>query len=272
MRILTLAMMLSALAACCCTARGADSGWTSIATHGCTIEARAYIDRGRVLYDVDMPSPVVDGHPCDFTPAWQPDWSPEPFATGIRRKVAPVTDISAKTLAIPIALHEYETYDELLRFPGFDIAPDPKVSVNINRQLYNSNSHLFEINGPLFDGSVKQRRVVDPRVLAKAPNVTQTTPSGISVTVVPDGKPLGCYDGPGDQLYIRLSVRPNTRESILPNSPLYQAYKLPVTIGIIERSPGGIRYSQENDLCSGTALQAMTPLRRQGSACLLSNR
>jgi len=71
------------------------------------------------------------------------------------------------------------------------------------------------------------------------------------VTVVPDGKRLGTYNGPPDVLFIRLSVTPNTKESILPDSPLYKTYKLPVTIGFTEIFPYVMRSESASNVDGG---------------------
>lgn len=186
-----------------------------IVKDGLTLQARAYIDltyakRESSRYDVVLAKSPKDGHKWDFTF----DNDPNYHYTGLTGNIArvPYKDkAKQKTTTVKLTLHQYETLDERITFKDLNLMPRPP------------------------------RNEMPSRLLSLKESVTQTTPSGIFITIpaqqyksiyeaLADANGAFIFNGNANAIFFDVQTSPNQREVVLPKSPLYQQYKKPVTI------------------------------------------
>ena len=177
-----------------------------------TLRARAYVDQNyrkseSSRYDMEIVRPSSTDS-WDFTFENNPDR----HHTNITGNISRVSyTAQQKTTSVKLTLHQYQTIEERVTFRNLDLMPaSPKNSMP---------SRLLSVEEP----------------------ITQTTPSGIHITIpaqrynsifkaLANDKGVTTIHGNMSAIFFDVRTSPDKREVVLPQSPLYQKHKKPVTI------------------------------------------
>ncbi len=209
----------------------AQGGVKYFTKDGCVLRARAYVDArlpksnyahksnyGCTLEIVRVPR---NSEFWDFVL----DSDPYDHCTTINGSINPTTVRGDRQATIGATLYHYDTVEERVTFHNLDLGP-------LAFNLFGTPS--FKIYGDPAADTVN-RHAATPRYLVLKQPMTETTPSGISITLPAQGeetleKVFSNFNGNAGALFIQINVSPSQREAVLPQSPLFQKHGKPVTI------------------------------------------
>lgn len=174
---------------------------------GCILQARAYLNpaygnRESSRYDLSIVGRPKDSYQWDFTLNKNPEYHYTNLTGGIS-----ALPYRAKTqTTVSAMLHQFDIYEERVTFKNLDLEPL----------------------------SAKNKSQFTPRYLSLKEPLTQTTASGISITLpaqefTPQEAPM-LLNGNPNALFIQIQTSPDQHEVVLPASPLFQKHGKPVRI------------------------------------------
>ena len=206
---------------------GAQTDKTSnkfVVEGGCVLQARAYINRAyqpreSSRYDLAIVSTPKDSYQWDFTVGKNPIYQCTDLNGGISSTpyaVATQTTVSA-------TLHQFDIHEERVTFKNLDLEPLP----------------------------ANNKSQITPRYLSLKEPMTQTTPSGITITIPVQKwtlqQALLNLNGNPNALFLQIQTVPDQREVYLPASPLCQKHGKPVRIKLECPKPNYMVWSEADN-------------------------
>lgn len=187
-----------------------DGSMKYVTKDGCVLQARAYINKAYQpkewsRYDFDIVHAPKNSYFWDFTA----DDDPSYHLTSVDGDISPVRYGSSRQATLHVTLHQYDTYEEQVTFHNLDLG--------------------MSSSDPIL-------KTLPSRYLVLKKPVTETTPSGITITLPAQGQETlekvftGAFEGNAEALFIQIRTSPNQREAVLPLSPLFQKHGKPVII------------------------------------------
>ena len=191
---------------------------------GCVLQARAYINRAyqpreSSRYDLAIVRTPKDSYQWDFTLNKNPEYHYTNLNGGISAK-----PYAAETqTTISAMLHQFDIHEERVTFRNLDL--EPLAAANKSQ--------------------------ITPRYLALDKPLTETTPSGISITLPAQKwtlqQNLMLLNGNPNALFINIQTSPDQREVYLPASPLCHKHGKPVRIKLESPPPNFMVWSQADN-------------------------
>ena len=191
---------------------------------GCTLQARAYLNpayapRESSRYDLAIVSTPENSYQWDFTVGENPSYRCTSLNGGISAK--PYAGATQTTISA--MLHQFDIHEERVTFKNLDLEP-----------LSADNKSQFT-----------------PRYLSLKEPMTQTTPSGISLTIPAQKwtlqEALTLLNGNPNALFLQIQTSPAQREVYLPASPLCQKHGKPVRIKLECPKPNYMVWSEADN-------------------------
>jgi hypothetical protein len=206
----------------------AQGPYTASVWSGCGVEARAYVkpgDGNTSRFDIRLTSAPGSTDKWDFTVDSDGIVNPN-HGTQISNDTCQIPYGNQKTATIKATLWKYETLEEPVTFRDLDLEP-------------------------LADDA-ETKAGFTPRFLSLKSPITETTPSGIQITLpaqnvqhFSDMFPV--FDGNPNALFIRVQTTPDRLDSVVPLSPLYKKYGKPLRIQLDCEKPNYMVFYQADN-------------------------